>query len=779
MRGRSRFNSIGFNVGVSALAIVAIFGGAFLAQFLDKNNDSGALSATEFKAGRIIDDSIFYNPNTMTAAEIDAFIDSHTSACDTWGKQKIGNTRFYGVQASNNTTRAEYMKYMRNAGYTQYHDAPFICIRDYYENPKTHKTNFETGGKVEKGMISAGQIIYNAAHEYNVNPQVLLVMLKKESYAWGDDWPLKFEYNTVMGYGCPDNAACDQDYFGFYNQVMTAAWQINYYREHPNDYRYRPGRSVNVYYSPDYSCGTKKVYIENYATAGLYIYTPYPPNDAALANYPGTSYCGSYGNRNFYMYFREWFGSTEGIAKEEISFPDGEYYIVSAANPQMALRLEDGSSDNTKDIFEDQRTESPYGHFILSQQNDGSYVITNSGSKKALNIYSSSVYGAEIGTWNQHNGANQRFRILNNRDGSFSFVSNNNTGLAVTLSSEGGMKLDVYTRSKQQSFRLIHTEAPVEDGSYYAFSALDAGKALDVQGGNITKNGANIELYFAHRTQNQTFNFTYNEDTGYYRITPEYTDSYSLDVNGAKTTNLANVQLWSNNTSCAQNWHIDTVENNKIRLLSACSGLALDIEGGQPSSGSNISIYPYHGGKNQIWALETVTKTQKDLDDNTPAVEDKPASSPEKKDESKNEIISGVHTIRNAKRNSFSIDITGISPANNTNIELWPNNASAAQKFNFTYDKTSKAYRISDTYTNRSLDASGGVSRNGANVVMWIENGGCNQRWRLIKNEDGSYRILDSCGGRALDLFNSNYRAGADIGIWDYHGGDNQRWTIE
>ncbi|MDO4729582.1 MAG: hypothetical protein Q4A96_00045 [Candidatus Saccharibacteria bacterium] len=312
MRRRSRFNSTGFKIRIGALAILAIFGGVFLIQLLDKDNDSGALSATEFKAGRIIDDSVFYNPNTMTAAEIDAFIDSHTSACDTWGTQKIGNTRFYGVQASSNTTRAEYMKYMRNAGYTQYHDAPFICIRDYYENPKTHKTNFETGGKVEPGMISAGQIIYNAAHEYNVNPQVLLVMLKKESYAWGDDWPLKFEYNTVMGYGCPDNAACDQDYFGFYNQVMTAAWQLNYYREHPNDYRYRPGRNVNIYYSPDYSCGTKSVYIENYATAGLYIYTPYTPNDAALANYPGTAWCGSYGNRNFYMYFREWFGSTEG-----------------------------------------------------------------------------------------------------------------------------------------------------------------------------------------------------------------------------------------------------------------------------------------------------------------------------------------------------------------------------------------------------------------------------------------------------------------------------------
>ena len=775
MRRRSQFNSTGFKIRIGALAIIAIFGGVFLIQLLDKGNDSGALSATEFKAGRIIDDSVFYNPNTMTAAEIDAFIDSHTSACDTWGTQKIGNTRFYGVQASNNTTRAEYMKYMRNAGYTQYHDAPFICIRDYYENPKTHKTNFETGGKVEPGMISAGQIIYNAAHEYNVNPQVLLVMLKKESYAWGDDWPLKFEYNTVMGYGCPDNAACDQDYFGFYNQVMTAAWQLNYYREHPNDYRYRPGRNVNIYYSPDYSCGTKSVYIENYATAGLYIYTPYTPNDAALANYPGTAWCGSYGNRNFYMYFREWFGSTLGTPKEEAYFPDGDYYIVSAQSPNEALQPEDGSSEKAAKYTLKQRDLNDSSIFRLERQSDGNYSFINKSNGLALDVYGGKLSaGSTISQWEAHRGGSQKFKVINNNDGTYSLSVYNNSSIVVSYNNEeDSLSLSWFSDSEGQKFRFIHTEAPVEDGFYHIVSEANTEKVIDIHGGNIAKNGANVEIYSNHNGDNQTFYFKYDAETGYYRLTPKYSENYSIDVTGASTKSLTNVELWSNNSTCAQYWQVDTVKDKTIRLISSCSGLSLDIEGGTAKNGANLIIYPYHGTKNQLWTLEAAIEETDE--ENNIANPDNTSNN----NDNNTEILSGAHHITSAVKNNFAIDITGISSANGTNIELWSKNNSAAQVFNFTFDPNTQTYRISDTYTNRSLDVSSGVSKNGANVIMWTENGNCNQRWVIQKNEDNTYSILESCNGRALDIFGGNFSNGTNIGIWDYHGSNNQKWTIE
>jgi hypothetical protein len=69
-----------------------------------------------------------------------------------------------------------------------------------------------------------------------------------------------------------------------------------------------------VRWHPDASCGSGAVHIANNATAALYYYTPYQPNGASLAAGYGASNdrCAAYGNRNFYNYYTDWFGSTGG-----------------------------------------------------------------------------------------------------------------------------------------------------------------------------------------------------------------------------------------------------------------------------------------------------------------------------------------------------------------------------------------------------------------------------------------------------------------------------------
>ncbi|MFZ1258449.1 MAG: hypothetical protein WAQ25_03185, partial [Candidatus Saccharimonas sp.] len=238
----------------------------------------------------------------MSAAEIQSFLDKLVPSCDTYGTQPSGYQ---------NLTNAQYAQ--QTMGWP---GPPYVCINKYHENPTTGETSFEKGGGAFTDGISAAQIIYNAAQQYNINPQVLLVMLKKESAGplTSDYWPLKSQYKYAMGYACPDSgvnysAACDDSKAGFYKQIMLAAWQLNYYKEHPNDYRYGLGLN-NIQYSPDPTCGTKQVDIKNIATLSLYIYTPYTPNDAALASYPGAAPCGAYGNRNFFQFFKEWFGAS-------------------------------------------------------------------------------------------------------------------------------------------------------------------------------------------------------------------------------------------------------------------------------------------------------------------------------------------------------------------------------------------------------------------------------------------------------------------------------------
>jgi hypothetical protein len=158
-------------------------------------------------------------------------------------------------------------------------------------------------------------VIAKVAAACNISPRVLLVILQKEQglvTTTGGASLTATRYQKAMGYACPDTAACDTKYYGFENQVYFSARQFQRYAAAPASFGYRAGRTSSIQYHPNAGCGTSSVYIQNQATAGLYIYTPYRPNPSALAAGYGTGdSCSAYGNRNFWLYFTDWFGSTQ------------------------------------------------------------------------------------------------------------------------------------------------------------------------------------------------------------------------------------------------------------------------------------------------------------------------------------------------------------------------------------------------------------------------------------------------------------------------------------
>jgi hypothetical protein len=254
-----------------------------------------ALSGSQWKPGRIIDDGIFFNKNSMSVSQIQTFLNKKVPVCDR-------NNPYKGW------VNGKYIK------------APYTCLKEYNENTTTKVNNigkFTSDGKpvVVSGGKSAARIIWDAAQTYGINPQVLIVMLEKETSIVTDPWSAEWQYDRAMGYACPDSgpgntANCDTSYYGFYNQVVSAAWQLKRYTTHPDEFNFKAGVNRYIQYSPNVSCGGKNVYLENKGTAALYNYTPYQPNAGALSNLYGTANCGAYGNRNFWRMFNEWFGPT-------------------------------------------------------------------------------------------------------------------------------------------------------------------------------------------------------------------------------------------------------------------------------------------------------------------------------------------------------------------------------------------------------------------------------------------------------------------------------------
>ncbi len=255
---------------------------------------ASALSGSDFNKANIISDAVFFNGNSMTASQIQSFLNSKLAVCDTDGSEPYGGT-----------TRAAY-------GASRGYPAPYTCLKDYRQTIPSRAADAYCSGSISGGNKSSSQIIYDVSRACGVSPKALIVLLQKEQSLVTDDWPWSIQYRSATGYGCPDTAPCDSEYYGFFNQVYNAARQFKRYVAQPDYFNYAVGRRSFVGYNPNAGCGGNNVTIQNGATAALYNYTPYQPNAAALANLYGTGdSCSAYGNRNFWRMFNDWFGSTQ------------------------------------------------------------------------------------------------------------------------------------------------------------------------------------------------------------------------------------------------------------------------------------------------------------------------------------------------------------------------------------------------------------------------------------------------------------------------------------
>jgi hypothetical protein len=244
-----------------------------------------AASTAGFKAGDIISDSTFTDTSSMSTADIQSFLNAKESGCT----------------ASNGQP----------------------CLKDFRMTTATMSADNYCRAFAGASGDTAASILSKVASACGINPQVLLVMLQKEQGLVLSTAPSAFAYLHATGFFCPDTpSGCDPRYSGFQNQVYYAARQMQVYAKNPNSFGYAAGAYNTIRYSPDASCGSTSVYIENQATASLYNYTPYTPNAAALAAGYGSAPCGAYGNRNFYLYFMDWFGNPSNWF-ESASFEGG------------------------------------------------------------------------------------------------------------------------------------------------------------------------------------------------------------------------------------------------------------------------------------------------------------------------------------------------------------------------------------------------------------------------------------------------------------------------
>lgn len=230
-----------------------------------------ALNFDGFDPELIIEDSVFYNPGAMRVEDIRDFISRTNQGCVDGAEPCLANWR----------------------GETTTQPADDYCPSEF----------------PYRAEADAAQVIFDAAQACGINPQVLLVTLQKEqSLLTASGARLTpARYSAAMGFGCPDGGQCNTQFAGFDKQVYFAARQFQRYRLDPGRYQFQADQVKYVNYSPRAECGGQELHIRNQATANLYNYTPYTPNELAQRGYQDE--CATPSQANFYGFFKAWFGS--------------------------------------------------------------------------------------------------------------------------------------------------------------------------------------------------------------------------------------------------------------------------------------------------------------------------------------------------------------------------------------------------------------------------------------------------------------------------------------
>lgn len=140
-------------------------------------------------------------------------------------------------------------------------------------------------------------------------------------------------------------------------------------------------------------------------------------------------------------------------------------------------------------------------------------------------------------------------------------------------------------------------------GAYYIRSKT--GTVLDINCAAYAA-GTNIQTYTANGTDAQKWKLNEEYQTidlaeGIYTIQTSLNEKRVLDIAGASSANGANVQIYTDNDTLAQQFKITAVREGYYKIENVSSGKVLDIANGSRASGANVQQYSWNNSDAQLW----------------------------------------------------------------------------------------------------------------------------------------------------------------------------------
>ncbi|MBP3707019.1 MAG: RICIN domain-containing protein [Clostridia bacterium] len=290
---------------------------------------------------------------------------------------------------------------------------------------------------------------------------------------------------------------------------------------------------------------------------------------------------------------------------------------------------------------------------------------------------------------------------------------------------------------------------------------------------------------------------------GEYVIKSAVNDRFVLDITEASKADLANVEIWSNNGGNNQKFYIKNVGNGEYTIIAKHSNRSLDVPGLSNKEGTSLKQYSYNGGTNQKWILKEtpdgyfnivskcngllIDVVEGKMRDGTDVVMWGANNGKNQKFKivpvtttpvEKNELIEdGIYQIKSALNEEYILDVTGASKKECANIELWRNNNGNNQKYRFK-NVGNGYYTIENINSKLYFDVEGDSKKEGANLIQYGYSGKDNQKWMLRSAGNGYYYIISKSSNLCIDLDHSKVADGTNVLMWSRNYGNNQKFKL-
>lgn len=298
------------------------------------------------------------------------------------------------------------------------------------------------------------------------------------------------------------------------------------------------------------------------------------------------------------------------------------------------------------------------------------------------------------------------------------------------------------------------------DGTYTISTLLNSNYVLDVKDGH-TNNGANIQLYENNDTAAQQFNVSHDSQ-GYVTFT-NVKSGKVLDLSDAVVRNGGNIQQYKSNGTRAQKWIVKRDGDGYIIISALNSNYVLDLHNAVVNNYRNIQLYSYNGTNAQRWNITKYVSKEQRIN-NLAA-------------QNKNTLADGVYEICSVKNSNYALDVNSASTSNGANVQLYLRNGTQAQAFKVSHDSQGFV-----TFTNinsgKVIDLDGAITKNGRNIHQYASNGTRAQKW-IVQQSGSGYSIVSAIDTSfSLDIRNGFVYSGSNIQLYKSNNTAAQQWTF-